>query len=163
MCIIKDKQVLPLDITKDSLLRTLTLYIIGEKLIIQRYITYALLMYCKVFFNFFIYLTACVETLIWNFKHYTYNMLGNELSFYLWEFSSSLWFATMLYLYRNIRSDLLTMSSMSGNNLPQPIMLERSPQSATATAVPSANVKIYNSYRIQSTGVLTKLFINLQN
>ena len=61
---------------------------------------------------------------------------------------------------------------MSGNNLPQPIMLERSPQSATAaassvtqtaTAVPSANVKIYNSYIIQSTGVHTKLFINLRN
>ena len=55
------------------------------------------------------------------------------------------------------------MSSMSGNNLPQPIMLERSPQSATATAVPSANIKIYNSYRIQSTGGHTKLSINLRN
>jgi len=68
---------------------------------------------------------------------------------------------------RNIRLDLLNMSSMSGTNLPQPIPLERSPQpiklershqSLTGTtAVPglsvpsSSHVKIYNSYRIQST------------
>ena len=79
-------------------------------------------------------------------------------------------------LYRNIRIDLLNMSSMSGTNLPQPIPLERSPQpiklershqSLTGTtAVPgpsvpsSSHVKIYNSYRIQSTGAHTKLLIS---